>query len=123
MRLEDRARRLRSGVVEDGVAPTEVSHPKGLLKDSGMEGAGCVAIVLLAGLLIALVVFALEIVIAIAAALIVAVARLVFGHWHCEVTSPDGRRELHRVDSLREARELRDELVESIESGTRTLTA
>ena len=122
MRLEDRARRLRAGVVEDGVERTEVVHPRALLKAAD-EALGIFAMILLGGLLIALLVFVLEIAVAVLAAVLVAVMRFALGRWQCEVTTPDGRREQHPAGSLRAARELRDELIASIQSGMRASTA
>ena len=116
MRPVDRRRRVKKGVAADGVDPAEMAHPTTLVKETD-EGASFVAVGLLAVVLIALSVLFLEAIFALVVAIIVAVIRLVFGRWQCEVVAPDGRLKRIRADSLREARTERALIASSIAKG------
>jgi hypothetical protein len=63
--------------------------------------------------------FFLEAILAVLVAIVVAVVRLVWGHWQCEVVDPDGRVDRIRAGSLGDARARRDEIVASISAGAR----
>lgn len=103
MRPDDRRRREADGAPPDGVAPSEMAHPKRLVETTD-EASAFVATGLLVFVVFALVVLLLEAVVVVLLAFVVAVVRFVWGRWQCEVVSPDGRRERVTAGSLSDAR-------------------
>lgn len=103
MRPGDRRGRALAGLAEDGVGPSELANPKGLVSRTD-EAAGLVALLLLLLVLVGTALLLLEVVVALLAALAMSLVGLIRGGWRCEVIDPNGRRTSESTVSLREAR-------------------
>jgi hypothetical protein len=102
MRGSDRMRRRRGGQAPDSIAADEIVHPSGLLEATD-EAAGCVAPLLLAGVLVVVALFALEALLLAMVAIVVFAVRLARSGWSVEITHPDGRMEAVPATSARAA--------------------
>ena len=116
MGWDARRRRRWSGLRDEDIADNEMTHPRGLIDETG-EFAGCVAPILLTLVAIGLVVLVVEVVAALVLAALVGAYRLVRSKWIVVVTDPRDRPATYPADSLHSARTLAAGLAADIAAG------